>query len=748
VPLTRAPGARRGQVRQSGSTLIYELGSAHNNAAVAQDAAQASVSFMNSQERGTVSAPNCGAPGSFDENEWVHCSDAGITKIQVFLGQGDDILEVKSVDISMDIRGGLGDDRLEGGSGDDTVVGGPGNENEVDGKEGEDTFSYDDGRANGVKVNLTSSTSPRSDGGVDDNIDAGRESLLGFENVIGSDAADQLIGDPGSNEIDGQGGADTIDAGAGNDIIKGGAGDDTLDGEADADVMDGEADFDTVDYSSRTLPLDVTVDGTGGDESDRPAGTHSMPPGDNIKASVEAVRGGAGDDQMTVDGVTGPVRLEGNGGRDRLTGGPGNDTLLGGDEADHLTGGPGDDGLRGEAGGDTLEGGADRDTVNYGDRTEPVTASIGAGTGDDGGATDGAEGSRDTIASGVEEVIGGTAADTLIGDADANDLDGRGGDDTIRGGLGTDVLNGGANRDTLDYSERTAAQPVDVSLDGVVNDGGAGENDEIFAFEAVTGGAGDDNLSATQVAGAKLRGEGGDDKLFAPASGGTLAGGDGAGVLTGDAAADTLDGGEGDYRPGRQGRRGHRPRRCGRGPDRGARRRGRHRGLRRGGRHRAARHRGRGDRLRAAAGSAGRPGPPVAPPADPAPPVVITLPPAPAASQLIPATVAFELRAGKSFTTLKRLRVRNLVTDSTVTVTCKSRSQKGCPRKSVTKRGSFAVVLKEFVGKRLPVGTTLTIRVTAPGWVGVIKTMTVRKSRSPLMRTQCLPPGAAKPGAC
>jgi hypothetical protein len=68
----------------------------------------------------------------------------------------------------------------------------------------------------------------------------------------------------------------------------------------------------------------------------------------------------------------------------------------------------------------------------------------------DGNANDGAAGEGDNVEPDVEDVTGGSAADTLVGNNSDNQLDGGAGDDTISGGGGNDGLLGGPGRDTID----------------------------------------------------------------------------------------------------------------------------------------------------------------------------------------------------------------------------------------------------------------------------------------------------------
>ena len=119
----------------------------------------------------------------------------------------------------------------------------------------------------------------------------------------------------------------------------------------------------------------------------------------------------------------------------------------------------------------------------------------------DGAANDGEGGESDNAD--VENVTGGSAADSLTGDATANLLTGAGGDGSLAGGVGDDslsagagadslvgdagddVLAGGAGTDIADYSSRAVG--VSVTLDGAANDGEAGETDDADV-ENVTGG--------------------------------------------------------------------------------------------------------------------------------------------------------------------------------------------------------------------------------------------------------------------
>ena len=167
------------------------------------------------------------------------------------------------------------------------------------------------------------------------------------------------------------------------------------------------------------------------------------------------------------------VEVRGGAGGDWILSGRGHDLLVGGSGSDALNAGSGNDRLGGGRGNDWLEGGDGIDRVLYGTRRAPVRVDLAAGTG-------GEAGERDAIR-GVEEVLGGRAADVLSGDSgpnvliggagDARDtLSGRGGADhlsgrRVQGGAGGDLLSGdvvscGAGRDLILHgADRTPRGP-------------------------------------------------------------------------------------------------------------------------------------------------------------------------------------------------------------------------------------------------------------------------------------------------
>lgn len=466
-------------------------------------------------ERDTfVAGPGCSQLG-----DDVTCPRAGTTSLKVSTGDLKDHVRA-TVDIPATIMLGPGPDQTRGGSADDHLVGGPGPDNlegrdgvdVLDGGEDMDTALYVE-RGAGQPVNVTLD-GLANDGGAEDNfsdhIRANVEHVNatpGDDTLVGNAGVNRMIGGEGVDEIAGGGDADSLFGQGGNDNLLGEAGNDALDGGDGADVLDGGTETDTAQYRSRTAaqPIKVSLDGVAND------GGAVDGSADNVLANVENVGGGDG-----------PDVLVGSAGANSLNGNAGGDTLDGG------------------AGPDSLEGGSERDVVTYASRgaAESVDVSL-DGAANDGGAIDG--GGHDNVRTTVERVIGGAGNDELIGSDAANALTGNGGadaltgaagNDTLVGGDGVDALAGASDRDSLDggpgpdsldggtgrdvarYASRSAAQPVTVTLDGVVDDGGAldGFLDDLRDVESVVGGAGDDSLTGSAATNV-LTGGGGEDEL-------------------------------------------------------------------------------------------------------------------------------------------------------------------------------------------------------------------------------------------
>jgi VCBS repeat-containing protein len=175
---------------------------------------------------------------------------------------------------------------------------------------------------------------------------------------------------------------------------------------------------------------------------------------------------------------------------DTMTGGTGDDTIRGFGNTDTISGGAGNDTIDGGAGTDTIFGGAGNDTIAGGTGGDWADYSdiSGAGNGITGtvnGTVTGALSGTDTL-TGIENIRGTQAADTITGDGANNRLEGQGGDNVLIGLGGNDTLIGDSGADTL--------------VGGLGNDtltGGTGTDTAVIGGVAATGSA--TQVSATQV---------------------------------------------------------------------------------------------------------------------------------------------------------------------------------------------------------------------------------------------------------
>ena len=171
-------------------------------------------------------------------------------------------------------------------------------------------------------------------------------------------------------------------------------------------------------------------------------------------ARNDVLRGTAGSD--VICGLGGNDKIYGLGGNDTLDGGVGNDTLIGG------------------VGADTLIGGAGTDTASYQDHKKSVLANL------DGLANDGSKNEHDTIRKDVENLTGGSGADTLKGDKRRN---------VLKGGNGVDALIGGGVAAAATPHVAMQASPADVSSDSLI--GGSGDDGFSGGSATVNPGTGD-----------------------------------------------------------------------------------------------------------------------------------------------------------------------------------------------------------------------------------------------------------------
>ena len=241
-------------------------------------------------------------------------------------------------------------------------------------------------------------------------------------------------------------------------VIDGGAGDDTLAGGLGADAFVGGLGLDTADYSARTDDLRLTIAGA----LDGGLGRNE---GDDIRADVETVLGGQGNDE-----------IKGGVGNNRIDGMAGHDTLIGMECNDTLLGNAGNDTVDGKQGADVLSGGVGFDSADYRFETANLVLSIDGVANEAGGGAQG-----DNIQLDVERIVAGEGSDRVTGSALDNSITGRGGNDTVFGLGGNDSIDGDAGNDSIvgdagaDVLTGGAGADVHVGGDGtdtfITNDG-------------------------------------------------------------------------------------------------------------------------------------------------------------------------------------------------------------------------------------------------------------------------------------
>jgi len=129
-------------------------------------------------------------------------------------------------------------------------------------------------------------------------------------------------------------------------------------------------------------------------------------------------------------------------------------------------------------------------------------------------------------------------------------------------------------------------------------------------------------------------------------------------------------------------------------------------------------------------------------------------PPPPPPPGLIPSSVSHNWLAGVRFTRATQLRANNVLANSRIRITCKTKrkkqQKKACPKARTIKRTSAASrvnLLKPFKKRKLPVGTKVTITITTTGAIGKRFTFPIRKRKVPKLQLRCIPPGG-KPVKC
>ena len=461
----------------------------------------------------------------------------GVDNNDIILGDGNDNV----------LSGGLGDDELYGGGGTDTA-------SYASASGGVNVFLYDGGFGEAFGA-------------------AGYDQLHDIENLAGSAFHDGLYGNSLDNVVSGGDGHDDVRGGGGSDQIHAGAGDDLLYGNAGNDLLDGGAGIDRVAYYSGAT-AGVTVDlNQQGLAQDTGQGMDTLIGIENVSGTVfsDTLIGDDADNFLWGSPSTvssGNVASTNN---DTLVGGGGNDLLIAG------------------IGNHVVDGGSGTDTFRFNENGWPETgialSLLLQGTAQ-------ASGNGSWSLTGIENLSGSIAGDSLTGDGNANALagdlgddilSGGGGDDvlygdgqiswdshgvgrsgpivthadatalyvggvsgndTLEGGLGNDLLNGGGGSDTASYANAGGGVSAGLSVGGSGGSSGAAGNDSFSGIENITGSAFNDQFGGNADSNV-LAGGGGHDILAGRAGNDSLIGGDGDDYLRGDEGDDLFDGGSG-----------------------------------------------------------------------------------------------------------------------------------------------------------------------------------------------------------
>lgn len=359
-------------------------------------------------------------------------------------------------DASNILSGGSGNDKIYAGSNGDTLRGNAGNDT-LYGGAGVDTLDY---APSGLAISATLNASQIVGDGLDV-IDIETIEILiasGLNDTItGADSGvlktiytgagnDVINGGSLAETLYGEAGADTIRGGGGADVIRGGDGDDLFYGNIDGDVITGgtnvETNGDTLDFSDVAIAL-----------------------------TLDMMNGTVNTNTSTFSEI------------ENITGGSNNDLIYGNASKNILKGGSGDDTVFVSNGADTIDGGVGTDTMDFSTRATSVNINLSTLQIINNGN------SESQSIQNIENLVGGSAADTLYGDGMQN---------IILGGIGADTLKGGDNNDTLYGDDIANSHTASEGTNTLYGEAG---NDKLYGggvADILDGGLGDDILDGKE----------------------------------------------------------------------------------------------------------------------------------------------------------------------------------------------------------------------------------------------------------
>lgn len=190
---------------------------------------------------------------------------ADINRIEVYAGEGNDIVDLSTLYINTYVLAGAGNDLVLGGFGNDSLTGAAGKDT-LRGGAGDDRLNG----ANSPDQVFGDDGSDVLYGGVhNDYLDggAGVDWIFaedGDDSLLGGPHNDRLYGGAGRDRILGQHGGDLLVGDSGNDLIWGGIGNDQISGSSGTDYVWGEDGDDSI-YSRDDTP--DSIDGGPGNDT-------------------------------------------------------------------------------------------------------------------------------------------------------------------------------------------------------------------------------------------------------------------------------------------------------------------------------------------------------------------------------------------------------------------------------------------------------------------------------------------------